>query len=142
MYLDGCPVESQMPLLSLVCYRAIFGVTAAPELFTYDRGGSAVKTVQALQTAGVQKVGIQPKGKAAWAVAAADRPQVSSERGRMEGSIGSLKSAKYGFNKPQERKWDNLKAAGQRSLVALNLNKLMRDIVAQTKKQRQLKVAV
>ncbi len=46
----------------------------------------------------------------------------------MEGSIGTLKTEKYGFNKPKERLWEMLQVAGQRSLLAANLNKLMRDI--------------
>jgi hypothetical protein len=46
-----------------------------------------------------------------------------------EGSIGILKTNKYGFNKPLERGWESLQAAGQRSLLSLNLNKFMKDVI-------------
>ena len=78
---------------------------------------------------GVQKIGIQPKGNAAWLVAGEDRQTVRSERGKTEGSIGPVKTEKYGFNKPRERKWEGLQGAGQRSLLSLNLNTLMKDLV-------------
>jgi hypothetical protein len=34
-----------------------------------------------------------------------------------------------GPTQPKERKWEMIQAAGQRSMVSLNLNKLMRDLV-------------
>jgi len=120
--------ESQMPLVSLQCYRKIFGVHATPQMMVYDRGGHAQPTIEKLSKQGVEKIGIQPKGKAQWSVAEADRQVVKSERGKMEGSIGTLKTEKYGFNKPPERLWEMLQLAGQRSMLASNLNKLMRDI--------------
>ncbi len=120
--------EAQMPLVSLQCYRQIFGEHATPQLLVYDRGGHAQPTIKKLSRQGVEKIGIQPKGKAPWSVAEADRQVVRSERGKMEGSIGTLKTEKYGFNKPKERLWEMLQVAGQRSLLAANLNKLMRDI--------------
>ncbi|MDM8539389.1 hypothetical protein QUF70_21755, partial [Desulfobacterales bacterium HSG17] len=51
-----------------------------------------------------------------------------SERGMMEGVIGTLKTEKYGFNKPKERSIETLRSAGQRSILSSNLNKLMRDL--------------
>ena len=120
--------ESKMPLLALQSYRKIFGSQATPQMMIYDRGGHAEPTLKKLRTLGVEKVGIQPKGKAAWSVAEADRQVVKSARGKMEGSRGTLKTKKYGFNKPKERLWEMLQLAGQRSLLSSNLNKLMRDI--------------
>jgi hypothetical protein len=134
-YVPGCPDESKMPLRSLSEYREIFGQRAAPELFVYDRGGCAAKTIKKLKKAGVKKVGIQPKGKGKWHVAEEDRQIVKSIRGMTEGSIGTLKTDKYGFNKPLERGWESLRAAGQRSLLSLNLNKFMRDVIASKSKQ-------
>jgi hypothetical protein len=40
----------------------------------------------------IEKVGIQPRGKAKWCVAEADPPEVRSQRGKTEGVIGTLKS--------------------------------------------------
>jgi hypothetical protein len=59
---------------------------------------------------------------------------VKSERGKTEGSLGTLKSEKYHFNQPRERSLQTIERAGQRAFVSLNLNKLMRDLVAREKK--------
>jgi hypothetical protein len=125
--------ERQMPLKALAGYRAIFGQEATPELEVYDRGGDSTPTRQRLAREGVRDVGIQPKGKRPWSVAEAVREQIRSERGRTEGSIGTLKSNRYHFNKPKERLWQMLEMAGPRSILSFNLNKLMRDLVALTR---------
>jgi hypothetical protein len=121
--------ERKMPLETLSSYREVFGKAATPEWISYHRGGWSELGVQKLAKAGIKKIGIEPKGKADWLIAEEDQKRVKSERGKMEGSIGTLKSEKYGFNKPKERKWEMIQAAGQRSMVSLNLNKLMRDLV-------------
>ena len=125
----GVVDESKMPLQALAGYRAIFGVQATPALMVYDRGGSAAATLRALATEGVKEIGIQPKGQGAWCVAEAVRETVRSERGKTEGIIGTLKTDKYGFNKPKERLWQTLEMAGPRSILSFNLNKMMRDLV-------------
>jgi hypothetical protein len=125
----GVVDESKMPVQALAGYRTIFGVHATPTLMVYDRGGYATATLRALAHEGVKELGIQPKGHGAWYVAEAVRATVSSERGKTEGMIGTLKTDKYGFNKPKERLWQTLEMAGPRSILAFNLNKLMRDLV-------------
>ena len=124
--------ERQMPLKALWGYRAIFGQEATPELVVYDRGGDSTATRQRLALEGIKDVGIQPKGNRPWSVAEGVREQIRSERGRTEGSIGTLKSNRYKFNKPQERLWQTLEMAGPRSILSFNLNKFMRDLVALT----------
>jgi hypothetical protein len=124
--------ERQMPLKALWGYRAIFGQKATPELVVYDRGGDSTATRQRLALEGVKEVGIQPKGNRPWSVAEAVREQIRSERGRTEGSIGTLKSNRYKFNKPKDRLWHTLEMAGPRSILSCNLNKFMRDLVALT----------
>ncbi len=136
--LDKIPAESRMPLESLKGYRDIFGPKATPELFVYDRGGHSQATIKKLEKQGVKKIGIQPKDQAEWCVAEEDQKRVVSERSRTEGVIGTLKSESYKFNKPKERRWDMVQAAGQRSILSLNLNKLMRDIVTKDKDARQV----
>ena len=121
--------ESKMPLQALAGYRAIFGAHATPTLMVYDRGGYATATLRALAHEGVKEIGIQPKGHGAWHVAEAVRETVRSERGKTEGIIGTLKTDKYGFNRPMERRWHTLEMAGPRSILSFNLNKLMRDLV-------------
>ena len=127
--LRGGVNESKMPLQALATYRAIFGAHATPTLMVYDRGGYATATLRALAREGVKEIGIQPKGHGAWRVAEAVRDTVRSERGKTEGIIGTLKTDKYGFNKPKERLWQTLEMAGPRSVLSFNLNKLMRDVV-------------
>jgi len=124
--------ERQMPLKALSGYRAIFGREATPELMVYDRGGDSTATRQRLALEGVREVGIQPKGKRPWLVAEGVREQIRSERGRTEGSIGTLKSNRYKFNKPKDRLWETLEMAGPRSILSFNLNKFMRDVLALT----------
>ena len=125
----GVVDESKMPLQALAGYRAIFGAHATPALLVYDRGGYAAATLRALAREGVKAIGIQPKGQGTWCVAEAVRDTVRSERGKTEGIIGTLKTDKYGFNKPKERLWQTLEMAGPRSILAFNLNKLMRDLI-------------
>jgi hypothetical protein len=125
----GVVDESKMPLQALAGYRAIFGAHATPTLLVYDRGGYATTTLQILAREGVKQLGIQPKGHGAWLVAEAVRETVRSERGKTEGLIGTLKTNKYGFNKPKERRWHTLEMAGPRSVLSYNLNKFMRDLV-------------
>jgi hypothetical protein len=124
----GVVDESKMPLQALAGYREIFGPQATPALLVYDRGGYATATLRALAKEGVKALGIQPKGHGAWYVAEAVRATVRSERGKTEGIIGTLKTDKYGFNKPKERLWQTLEMAGPRSILSYNLNKLMRDL--------------
>ncbi len=134
--LDKVPHESKMPLESLASYRQIFGAQATPELLSYDRGGWSAATIKKLKKAGVKHIGITPKGQADWCVAEEVQQEVKGERSRTEGVIGTLKSEKYSFNKPPERLWEMVRAAGQRSMLSFNLNKLMRDIVAKDKQAR------
>ena len=127
--LQGVVDETKMPLEALAGYRHIFGPQATPALVVYDRGGDAPSTVAQLAQEGVKQIGIQPRGKRPWRVAEVVREQVRSERGKTEGIIGTLKTDKYGFNKPKERLWQTLEMAGPRSILSFNLNKLMRDLV-------------
>ena len=43
-----------------------------------------------------------------------------------------MKSQKYGFSHRQERSAETQDAAGQRAIVAVNLNTLLQDLVEQT----------
>lgn len=131
--------ERQMPLAALQNYREVFGEPANPEMAVYDRGGSCAETVEKLQKAGVKKVSSQPAGKAPWYVAEADQKEVGSQRGKTEGSIGTLKSRKYDFQGGRQRSNESLRAAGQRAMVCVNLVNLMRDIV---EKDRKMTAAV
>jgi hypothetical protein len=126
--LSRAPDEAKMPLEALSAYRDRFGAQATPGLMVYDRGGYAKTTLDELARQGVKQIGVQPKGKGSWRVAEEVRDTIRSERGKTEGVIGTLKSDKYGFNKPKERTPETLRMAGSRSILSFNLNKLMRDL--------------
>src|SRR5262249_17389018 len=125
----GVVDESKMPLQALAGSRARFGAHATPELVVYDRGGDATATLKALAHEGGNQLGIQPKGQRAGHVAEDGRQTGRSERGKTAGIIGTLKTDKYGCNKPKERLWQTLEMAGPRSILSFNLHKLMRDLV-------------
>lgn len=125
--------ETQMPEESLKAYREVFGAAATPTMIVYDRGASLPAAAGKLQAEGVKKVGIPPRGQGAWLVGEKDKKVVKSERGKTEGSIGRLKSKKYGFSHRQERSVETQDAAGQRAIVSVNLNTLLRDVVARAK---------
>jgi hypothetical protein len=123
--------ENQMPQTALQAYRQVFGNQATPRMVVYDRGASLRVAAQGLKKEGVRKVGIPPRGQGEWLVGAQDQKVVKSERGQTEGSIGRLKSYKYRFSHRQERSVETQDAAGQRAIVSVNLNTLLRDLVAQ-----------
>jgi hypothetical protein len=125
--------ENQMPAESVKDYRELFGATATPKMVVYDRGASLPAAARGLKQAGVQKVGIPPRGQGAWLVGEKDQKVVKSERGKTEGSIGRLKSRKYSFSHRQERSVETQDAAGQRAIVSVNLTTLLRDVVARAK---------
>jgi len=125
--------ETQMPQESLKDYRGVFGQEATPTMTVYDRGASLPAAASKLQAEGVKKVGIPPRGQGAWLVGEKEQKVVKSERGKTEGSIGRLKSRKYGFSHRQERSVETQDAAGQRVIVSVNLNTLLRDLIEQAK---------
>jgi len=125
--------ENKMPEQALENYRELFGPQATPERIIYDRGASLPAAAAKLQAEGVKQVGIPPRGQGEWLVGEKEQKIVKSERGKTEGSIGRLKSRKYGFSQRQERSLTTQDAVGQRVIVSVNLNTLMRDLVAQAK---------
>ena len=48
------------------------------------------------------------------------------ERALVEGSIGTIKCCKYGFNRPAARSAAMMGLCGQRAVLGLNLTKLLR----------------
>ena len=121
--------ERLMPIEGLKHYREVLGKKATPKMSVYDRGGSHAATTKKLKKEGVEKVAIQPKGKAEWSVVEEDRKEAISQRGKTEGVIGTLKSKRYDFNGGRQRTNETLKASGQRSMFGMNLTNLLRDLV-------------
>lgn len=125
--------EDTMPQEALKEYRQVFGAKATPQMVVYGRGASVAVAARDLKRAGVQRVGIPPRGQGAWLVGAQEQKRAKSERGKTEGSLGRLKRPTYGFSHRQERSVETQDAAGQRAIVSANLTTLMRDLVAQAK---------
>jgi hypothetical protein len=106
-------------------HKAIFG--KAPVTYGFDRGGYSKTNIKKAKKLGVANVGISPKGKAGWAVSSKKEKEIKRERARVEGSIGTLKSSLYGFNKPNARSVSAMVKCGQRAILGFNMRKMIRE---------------
>jgi len=104
--------------------QALFG--KAPRSYAYDRGGWSEKNVERLRKLGVRDVGLTPRGRAEWQVEGKVKDRLIRERAQVEGSIGTIKGQKYGFNRPAARSAAMMGVCGQRAVLGLNLTKLAR----------------
>lgn len=100
----------------------------APKSYGYDRAGYSAANVKKLKNKGVKEVGIAPRGKAKWPVRGRVKERLVKERSQVEGNIGALKSGRYGFHRPHARSIEMMGAYGQRAVLGLNLNKLVREL--------------
>ena len=105
---------------------ALFG--QAPQAFAYDRGGYSTQNVASLHQLGVKEVGLAPRGRARWAVNESTRRRLMKERAMVEAGIGTIKSSRYGFNRPAARSVEMMGACGQRAVLGFNVNKLVREL--------------
>jgi hypothetical protein len=103
---------------------ALFG--KAPRGYAYDRGGYSTQNVERLGKLGVRNIGLAPRGRAPWEVQGKVRDRLIRERALVEGSIGTIKCSKYGFNRPAARSAAMMGLCGQRAVLGLNLTKLLR----------------
>jgi hypothetical protein len=92
----------------------------------------AVDDHLALFGQGVTHVGLAPCGRAPWPVRGTIKDTLTRERAQVEGGIGAIKHARYGFNKPAARSASAMAMCGQRAVLAVNLNKLVRVLARQT----------
>jgi len=112
-----------------VCHlKMLFG--KAPVSYAYDRGGWSRQNVKDVRELGVKNVGLAPKGRARWEVSGQLKERLVRVRAQVEGSIGTLKSSCYGFNKPNVRSTEMMAAVGQRALLGFNLRKYARAAAA------------
>jgi transposase, IS5 family len=105
---------------------AIYGV--APKIYGYDRGGYSRANINKLKKRGVKHVGVAPRGSDDWAVSKTMQEKIKRERAQVEGSIGTIKSARYGFNKPNTRSTEAMERSGHRAITGFNLRKLVKEI--------------
>jgi hypothetical protein len=105
---------------------ALFG--KAPRAYAYDRGGYSKENVERLGKLGVRDIGLAPRGRTPWEVEGKVKDRLVRERAMVEGSIGTIKCSKYGFNRPAARSTVMMGLCGQRAVLGLNLTKLYRGI--------------
>lgn len=121
--------SDQYFVTAAVCHlKMLFG--KAPVSYAYDRGGWSRQNVTDLRMLGVRNIGLAPKGRARWEVSGATKETLVRVRAQVEGSIGTVKSPCYGFNKPNVRSTEMMAAAGQRALFGFNLRKYGRAAAA------------
>jgi len=101
-----------------------------PLSYAYDRGGYSTQNVATLRRLGVKEVGLAPLGRTGWAVNEAARDRLVRERALVEAGIGTIKSPRYGFNRPAARSANMMGAYGQRAVLGFNVNKLLRELAA------------
>jgi hypothetical protein len=105
----------------------------APRAYAYDRGGYSTHNVAALRKLGVKDVALAPRGRTQWAVSNTVRDRLVKERALVEAGIGTIKSARYGFNRPAARSERMMGACGQRAVMGFNVNKLVRELAGRKK---------
>jgi hypothetical protein len=104
--------------------KGLFG--QAPHGYAYDRAGYSAENVERLGTLGVRDIGLAPRGRAPWEVEGKVKARLIRERAMVEGTIGTIKCPKYGFNRPAARSTGMMGLCGQRAVLGLNLTKLIR----------------
>lgn len=123
--------DSRFAVRAVKDHKALFG--KVPKAYAYDRAGSSEKNVDELKAMGVSHVGLAPRGKAKWEVSGNIKNKLVSERAQVEAGIGTIKSRKYGFNRPAARSAAAMGVCGQRSVLGFNLNKLMNGLAERRK---------
>ena len=118
--------DTKFALRAVKDHIALFG--KAPLAYAYDRGGYSAQNVSALKKLGVKDVGLAPRGRTRWAVSGAVRDRLVRERALVEAGIGTIKSPRYGFNRPAARSAAMMGACGQRAVLGFNTNKLLREL--------------
>jgi len=119
-------VDSKFALKAVDDHIALFG--KPPEAYAYDRGGYSKQNVCELKIKGVKHVGLAPLGQAPWPVQGAIKEKLLRERAQVEGGIGAIKNGRYGFSLPAARSAAMMGVCGQRAVLGLNLNKLVRGL--------------
>jgi transposase, IS5 family len=120
--------DSKFAVRAVQDHIGLFG--EAPHSYAYDRGGYSRQNIRQLKALGVKEVGLAPRGRSEWAVNETARERLVKERALVEAGIGTIKSAKYGFNRPAARSTAMMGACGQRAVLGFNATKLIRELAA------------
>ena len=119
-------VVEQAVKLGLADAKVVVLFGKAPRSYAYDRAGHSERNIDRLREIGVRDVGLAPRGNTPWEVEALVKARLIKERALVEGSIGTIKCPKYGFNRPAARSVAMMGVCGQRAVLGLNLTKLAR----------------
>jgi IS5 family transposase len=111
-------------LESLSLHRTVFD--EMPRTYATDRGMWSIDNLELLKSAGVEKIAIQPKGRASALVSRRDLRELSNRRAGIEPRIGHLKNRGLGRSKMKSDMGDLI--SGYRSALSWNLSLLMRDL--------------
>ncbi len=98
----------------------------APSSYATDRGMWSEENLMHCLIAGIKKVGIQPKGKAAPLVSRPDHQELKNRRAGIEPRIAHLKARGLGRSRMRSDVGDLV--AGYRSALSYNVRHLMRDL--------------
>ena len=101
-----------------------------PEMVVYDRGGDGMKNHATLKSKEIAKNCIFRKGKESLpGVGRNTRLAARRERALSEATIATIKSQRYGFNKPRARSGASCILKGHAAILGANLSHLARDLM-------------
>lgn len=116
--------DQQCVLESLSLHRTVFDTM--PKTYGTDRGMSSIENLELCLSAGVEKIAIQPKGKAKALVSRRDLRELANRRAGIEPRIAHLKTRGMGQSRMKSDLGDLI--SGHRSALSRNLSLLMRDL--------------
>jgi hypothetical protein len=109
---------------SLSLHSTVFDTM--PKSFATDRGMSSTENLELCLSAGIKKIGIQPKGQAPSLVGQQALREMSCRRAGIEPRIGHLKTRGLGRSRMKSDVGDLI--SGYRSALSWNLSLLTRDL--------------
>lgn len=109
---------------SLSLHKRVFD--EVPKSYGTDRGMYSAQNLEFCLSAGIEKIAIQPKGKAQPLVSRQDHQELANRRAGIEPRIGHLKTRGLGRSKMKTDQGDLI--SGYRSALSWNLSLLMRDL--------------
>jgi hypothetical protein len=101
-----------------------------PSMLVFDRGGDGRKNHRALEEKGIRNC-IFRKGKESQpGLGRNTRAKARRERALSEATIATIKSARFGFNKPRAKSSETIVLKGHAAILGANLAHLARDWAA------------
>lgn len=116
--------DSNCVIESLSLHRRVFDEN--PKSYGTDRGMYSTENLELCLSAGVEKIAIQPKGRAKPLVSRRDHQELSNRRAGIEPRIGHLKTRGLGQSRMKSDMGDLI--SGYRSALSWNLSLLMRHL--------------